>query len=81
MTAIFFKVTDRQNSEIKSLMEEEGYTNKAEFFRFLVKFFKYKKSSENQDIERAASELAKILKELDRQGKLGSSIDEQLSDV
>ena len=81
MSAIFFKVTDIQNKEIKSLMEKEGYSNKAEFFRFLVKFFKYHKSPENAQLAKVSQELTAILKELNKQGKLSSSLDEQLADV
>lgn len=81
MATIFFKISEEQDREIQALMKEEGYTNKAEFFRFLIKFFKYKKPAESQNIEIATKELSEILKKLDKQGKLNSSIDDQLSDV
>lgn len=81
MATVFFKITPKQESEIKTLMEDEGYTNKAEFFRFLVKFFKYHKSPEEIRLEKTTQELANILKALNKQGKLDVSIDEQLSDV
>ena len=81
MTTVFFKVTDKQDTEIKSFMEDEGYTNKAEFFRFLLKFFKYHKSTEDLHLEKATKEIAIILKKLDKQGKLDKTIDEQLTDV
>jgi hypothetical protein len=81
MNAIFFKVSDKQNTEIKTLMDEEGYTSKAEFFRFLIKFFKYHKSPEELRFEKATSELATILKKLNSEGKLDTDIDEQLADV
>ena len=41
MATVFFKITAEQEKEVLNLMKEEGYTNKAEFFRFLVKFYKY----------------------------------------
>ena len=44
MTTVFFKINDIQENEVKQMMKEEGYTNKAEFFRFLIKFYKYNKS-------------------------------------
>lgn len=63
-------------------MEKEGYTSKAEFFRFLVKFFKYtRKSSEVVDIEKSVKALSTVLKTLDKQGKLSTDVDEQLADV
>lgn len=78
---VFFKVTPQQDKEIKHLMKEEGYASKAEFFRFLVKFFKYHKSPDELRLQKATSDLANVLKKLDKAGKLDSSIDEQLSDV
>jgi hypothetical protein len=62
-------------------MKGEGYTNKAEFFRFLIKFYKYHKSPAEQQFEKTTQELAEILKKLKIKGKLDSSIDEQLADV
>lgn len=63
-------------------MEEEGYTSKAEFFRFLIKFYKYKKSPEEIRFEKAADELAATLRKLKKQGKIGNeSLDEQLADI
>jgi len=81
MATVFFKINNVQEKEIRKLMEEEGYASKSEFFRFLVKFFKYHKTPEEKRFEKTTQELAAILKELEKQGKLGSSIDEQLEDV
>ena len=81
MATVFFKINHTQEKEIRKLMEEEGYASKSEFFRFLVKFFKYHKTPEEKRFEKTTQELAAILKELEKQGKLGSSIDEQLEDV
>ena len=81
MATVFFKVTNQQDVEIKTLMEQEGYTNKAEFFRFLLKFFKYHKTPEELRLEKASKDLAAVLAKLDKQGKLDSSLDEQLDDV
>ena len=81
MSTIFFKINDIQDKEVKKMMTEEGYTNKAEFFRFLIKFYKYNKSPAEKNFEIASKELADVLRTLDKQGKLSSSIDEQLADV
>lgn len=81
MTTVFFKINDKQQQEVEQLMESEGYTNKAEFFRFLIKFYKYHKSPEEMRFEKAASELAGVLKKLNKKGKLGKPLNEQLSDL
>ena len=81
MSAIFFKITPKQETEVKQLMEEEGYTSKSEFFRFLIKFFKYHKSTPDLKLKQNTEELAKVLKQLNKQGKLNISIDDQLNDV
>lgn len=81
MATVFFNINDTQEKEVKQLMSEEGYTSKAEFFRFLVKFYKYHKTSEELRFEKAAKELGNVLKKLDKNGKLALSIDEQLADV
>lgn len=78
MTTVFFKINETQDKEISNMMEEEGYTNKAEFFRFLVKFYKYQKSPGELRLESAADELADVLKKLNKKGKLGSPLEEQL---
>lgn len=54
MATVFFKINDTQDAEIRTLMEEEGYTSKSEFFRFLVKFYKYKKNPDELRLEKAA---------------------------
>lgn len=81
MSTVFFKINDIQDQEVGKFMEEEGYTNKAEFFRFLIKFYKYHKSPEEVRFEKAAGDLAEVLRKLDKQGKLEKSADEQLSDL
>jgi Arc/MetJ-type ribon-helix-helix transcriptional regulator len=81
MASVFFNINETQEKEVKQLMEEEGYTSKSEFFRFLVKFYKYHKTPEEQRFEKATQELENVLKKLDKEGKLDSSIDEQLADV
>jgi len=79
MTTVFFKINDKQQEEVEQLMDNEGYTNKAEFFRFLIKFYKYHKSPEEMRFEKATSELADVLKKLNKGGKLEKPLDEQLS--
>lgn len=81
MTTVFFKINDKQQKEVEQLMDNEGYTNKAEFFRFLIKFYKYHKSPEETRFEKATSELADVLKKLNKGGKLEKPLDEQLSSL
>jgi hypothetical protein len=81
MTTVFFKINDIQENEVKKMMKEEGYTNKAEFFRFLIKFYKYHKTPAEREFESTTKELAEVLRKLDKKGKLGSSLDDQLADV
>ncbi|MBI5415120.1 hypothetical protein HZA38_06445 [Candidatus Peregrinibacteria bacterium] len=81
MTTVFFKINDIQENEVKGMMQEEGYTNKAEFFRFLIKFYKYNKGANEKNFETATKELAAVLGKLNKEGKLTSSLDDQLADV
>jgi len=81
MATIFFKINDKQEKEVAKLMDEEGYTNKAEFFRFLVKFYKYHTSPDEIRFEKAASELSDVLRALNKKGELSKSLKEQISDV
>lgn len=81
MSTIFFKINAVQDNEVKKMMLEEGYTNKAEFFRFLIKFYKYNKTPAEKEFETATKDLAVVLRKLDKEGKLNSSLDEQLADV
>lgn len=81
MSTIFFKINEKQGEEVEKLMEEEGYTNKAEFFRFLIKFYKYHKTPEEIRFEKAAHELSEVLRKLDKKGKLGAPLNEQLADL
>lgn len=82
MSTIFFKISEQQSKEVQSFMDQEGYTSKAEFFRFLIKFFKYQKSPAQLRFEKSEQELADLLIELDKKGKIGKkSLDEQLADV
>ena len=67
--------------ELKLLMKEEGYTNKAEFFRFLMKFFKYHRSPERIALEKETKELANVLKKLNSKGLLNKSLEEQLDEI
>lgn len=81
MATVFFNINDAQAKEVKALMKGEGYTKKAEFFRFLVKFYKYHKSPEELRLEKASRELENVLKKLDEQGKIPLTLEEQLKDV
>lgn len=81
MTTVFFKLNDVQEKELKQFMKEEGYSNKTEFFRFLIKFYKYNRSSAEKRYEKAADDLKKVLVELKKKGKLNKSLEEQLNDI
>lgn len=81
MKTVFFKISDTQAKEVQTLMESEGYTSKAEFFRFLVKFFKYEKQSKgSRSLEEAVGKLEATVKELDEKGYFDNlpPLDEQL---
>ncbi len=41
MSAIYFKLNETQENELQALMSKEGFTSRAGFFRFLIKFYKY----------------------------------------
>ncbi len=81
MTTVFFKINDIQGNEVEKMMEDEGYTSKAEFFRFLIKFYKYHKTPEEKRFEKVANELGEVLKKLDKKSRLSLSFDKQLEDV
>lgn len=81
MSTVFFKITSQQDKEVKTFMKEEGYTNKAEFFRFLLKYFKYSKSPNQVRFEKSADELADVLRKLGKSGKLNKTAHEQLADL
>lgn len=81
MATVFFNINDTQEKEVKALMKEEGYTNKAEFFRFLVKFYKYHSTPEERRFEKAAAELGEVLIKLGKTGEFNKSAHEQLADL
>lgn len=82
MSTVFFKISPTQEKEVQLLMAQEGYTNKAEFFRFLIKFFKYHhQNTEELELQKSVNELSTVLKKLKKAGKLSKSIDDQLADV
>jgi hypothetical protein len=81
MTTVFFKLNDVQEKELKQFMTLEGYSNKTEFFRFLIKFYKYQKTPMEQRFENAADTLKKALIALDKKGKMNKSLEDQLNDV
>lgn len=81
MTTVFFKINDVQEKEMKNFMDEEGYSNKAEFFRFLIKFYKYHKTSEQERFEKLADELQELSKKTANHPKFKRSLEEQLEDV
>lgn len=85
MTTVFFKINDVQEKEVKNFMHEEGYSNKAEFFRFLIKFYKYHKLTDQERFEKAADELQATIKKISNspkfKEKINKSLEEQLKDV
>lgn len=70
MKTVFFKISDKQAKEVETLMKDEGYTSKAEFFRFLLKFFKYKKrgKTDKERLEEAVKKLEETVIRLDEEG-------------
>jgi hypothetical protein len=70
-----------QEKEVKNFMHEEGYSNKAEFFRFLIKFYKYHKLTDQERFEKAADELQELMKKTANHPKFKKSLEEQLKDV
>ena len=83
MATVFFKTTPTQDEEIKKMMDAEGYTSKAEFFRFLLKFYKYQKRELSEEVQKEAAELGALLSRLDKEGKLDGygTLEEQLDDL
>lgn len=81
MTTVFFKINDVQQNEVETMMASEGYTSKAEFFRFLIKYYKYSQSAAEKRLEIASQKLADTLRKLDKKGKLNKSLHEQLSNI
>ena len=81
MSAIFFKLSPIQENELHTFMNDEGYESKAEFFRFLIKFYKYQRSAAEVQLERNATALGELLKKLESEGKLSTPLEEQLHDV
>ena len=81
MAAVFFKLNNLQEKELQNFMHQEGYSNKAEFFRFLIKFYKYHRSPEEQRFDKAADALKKVLLALNKGKKLNKSLEDQLDDV
>lgn len=85
MSTVFFKINSILEKEIHDLMKKEGYTSKADFFRFLVKFFKYHRMEilEEKKLEKNTEKLKNILLALEKEGKLANlpSLDEQLAEI
>lgn len=81
MTTVFFKINDVQQHEVETMMENEGYTSKAEFFRFLIKYYKYNQIPAKERLKIAAERLAETIRKLDKKGKINKSLDEQLTDI
>lgn len=81
--SVFFNVSSQLENEIKSLMEQEGFMSKAEFFRFLVKFFKYNRRQDEIEFYQAASQLEETLKTLEKKGLVDRppSLEGRLADV
>ncbi len=78
MATVFFKVSPQQEKEIKTLMKAEGYSSKAEFFRFLLKFYKYQRRELSPELQKEAAELGALLVRLEEEGKLKDNLDSLL---
>ncbi len=85
MPAVFFQMSNEQNALLKKLMAQDGYTSKAEFFRFLLKLHEYRrmdKKEVEQELERLTGSIGKILKELDKRGMIDTRpLREQMQDL
>lgn len=82
MSSIFFKVNETFEQELHTFMKEEGYDSKAEFFRFLIKFYKYHRRERNNELHKASEELYKTIESLHKNGKLPlSSLTHELADL
>lgn len=81
MSSIFFKVNDTFDQELKTFMQDEGYESKAEFFRFLIKFYKYHRHLEQLKTITLSQELSEVLEQLDEKRIFPTSIRAQLADV
>ena len=83
MATVFFKVSPQQEKEIKTFMKAEGYSSKAEFFRFLLKFYKYEKREFSDELEKESKELERVLERLAKEGKLKKygTLEQQLEDL
>ncbi|MBT6069396.1 hypothetical protein HOG48_06635 [Candidatus Peregrinibacteria bacterium] len=84
MNKIILNINKKQTQELEALMEDEGYTSKTEFLRFLVKFFKYNRAqSDRFRLENAVNELAATVARLDEKGLLDNlpSLEDQLADI
>lgn len=52
MSSIYFKLNETQENELQTLMAKEGFTSRAGFFRFLIKFYKFHQPSHPSEIAR-----------------------------
>ena len=79
MATVFFKVSPQQEKEIKTFIKAEGYSSKAEFFRFLLKFYKYENRIEkiklSPETQKEADELASLVTKLSREGKIKDNLE------
>ena len=70
---------------MKQFMKEEGFSNKAEFFRFLMKFYKITKSYEEKRFEKLTKDLDAAVKKALKSEKfrklINTPLEEQLKDV
>lgn len=48
MLVVNFHLNEIQEKELDQLMKREGFTSRAEFFRFLMKFYKYHQPANEQ---------------------------------
>ncbi len=79
-TTVSFKISPLMAYEIDKLMHDEGIESKAEFFRFLLKFYKYQRPTPLDEFDEAHDIFEQQLKTYKKRGKI-PSIKEQLKDV
>jgi len=78
MTVINFTITKPLEKKINKAIKEQGFTSKAEFFRFAA--FQYLQETKDQEYEETMKSLARAL-ELKYKGKKMLPLEEQLEDI
>lgn len=80
MPIINFSIPPALLKKIEALMQEKGFSSKAEFFRYLTHMYiDLRTNKEEQRMAALTAEMNKILEKFD--GKRFPSLEEQLADI